>query len=146
VLRRANPHDVDAIAGLFERIFATMTYLPVLHTIDEHRAWFGARLVDHEAWVWDEDGEVRGYMLLGDEELLHLYLGVGMTGRGVGAELLAHAKARRPSGFFLWTFQQNEGARRFYERYGLTATDFGDGSGNEEGVPDVRYEWRPPAS
>ena len=65
------------------------------------------------------------------------------TGRGIGTQLLARAKERRPKGFFLWTFQQNEGARRFYERHGLQPIEYGDGSGNEEGVPDVRYEWRP---
>jgi RimJ/RimL family protein N-acetyltransferase len=40
----------------------------------------------------------------------------------------------------LYTFQCNEGARRFYERNGFTAVAFGDGSGNEEGEPDIRYE------
>jgi len=142
VIRRATSEDVEAIALLFERIFATMTYLPVLHTIDEHRAWFGARVADHEAWVWDEGG-VRGYMLLSDDELVHLYLDVGYTGRGIGTELLDLAKTRLPGGFTLWTFQQNDGARRFYERHGLQAIELGDGAGNEERVPDVKYEWRP---
>ena len=40
----------------------------------------------------------------------------------------------------LWTFQRNAGARRFYERNRFIAVEFGDGSGNEEGEPDVRYE------
>ncbi len=142
VIRRATAADVDGIARLYERISATMTYLPVLHTLDEHRAWFGARVADREAWVWD-DGTVRGYLLLSDDELMHLYLDLGWTGQGIGSRLLEHAKARRPDGFFLWTFQQNDGARRFYERHGLEAAELGDGSGNEEGVPDVRYEWRP---
>jgi hypothetical protein len=48
-----------------------------------------------------------------------------------------------PGSFSLWTFQANERARRFYERHGLRAAEFGDGSGNEEGVADVRYEWQP---
>ena len=145
MIRRAAAEDVDAIARLYERIFATMTYLPVLHTLDEHRGWLGARVADQEAWVWDEDG-VRGYMLLGEDELLHLYLDVGWTGRGIGTQLLDLAKERRPHGFTLWTFQQNDGARRFYERHALRAVEFGDGSGNEEGVPDVKYEWRPPGA
>ena len=40
----------------------------------------------------------------------------------------------------LYTFARNEGARRFYERHGFVAVAFGDGSGNQEGEPDVRYE------
>ena len=121
-----------------------MTYLPVVHTHAEHVDWFRARLDDCEGWVWD-DGVVRGYMIVGGNELMHLYLDVGWTGRRIGTALLEHAKSLRPEGFTLWTFQLNEGARRFYERHGLDAVEFGDGSGNEEGVPDVRYEWRPRA-
>jgi ribosomal protein S18 acetylase RimI-like enzyme len=143
VIRRATREDVDAIARLYDRTFRTQTYLPVLHTPDEHRAWFAAQLRDHEGWVWD-DGEIAGFIVLTEHELLYIYLDVSRTGQGIGTALLEHAKRRRPGGFTLWTFQENEGARRFYERHGLRAIEFGDGSGNEEGVPDVRYEWRPP--
>lgn len=38
-------------------------------------------------------------------------------------------------------FQLNDKARRFYERRGFVAVEFGDGTGNEEGEPDVRYHW-----
>ena len=48
-----------------------------------------------------------------------------------------------PDGFSLWTFQKNEGARRFYERHGFDAVELTDGSGNMEREPDVRYAWRP---
>ena len=140
MIRRATEDDVEAIACLYERSFATLDYLPVLHTLDEHRFWFGKQLTDHEGWVWDEAG-VRGFMVLTENELMYLYLDVGWTRRGIGTALLDHAKFRRPDGFTLWTFQQNEGARRFYERHGLTAIEFGDGSANEEGKPDVRYQW-----
>lgn len=142
MIRCATPEDVDAVAELYERSFATLTYLPVLHTIGEHRAWFRKQLAEHEGWVWDEGG-VRGFILLTETELMYIYLDVGWTRRGIGSRLLEHAKERRPSGFTLWTFQQNVGARRFYERHGLRAIELTGGNGNEERVPDVRYEWRP---
>ena len=145
MIRRATSEDVDAVAELYDRSFRTLTFLPVLHTVDEHRVWFGKQFAEHEPWVWDEDG-VRGFIVLTDDELLYLYLDLRWTGRGIGSALLDHAKARRPGGFTLWTFQQNDGARRFYERHGLRAIEFTDGSGNEEKTPDVKYEWRPPAS
>jgi ribosomal protein S18 acetylase RimI-like enzyme len=144
MIRRATADDVEAIAELYERSFAALTYLPVLHTLDEHRAWFERQVAEHEAWVWD-DGAIRGFIVLTAHELMYIYLDVGWTGRGIGTALLQHAKARRPAGFTLWTFQANEGARRFYERHGLHAIELGDGSGNEERTPDVRYEWRPSA-
>jgi hypothetical protein len=43
----------------------------------------------------------------------------------------------------LYAFQRNTRARGFYERRGFVAVEFGDGSGNEEGEPDVLYQWTP---
>jgi hypothetical protein len=43
----------------------------------------------------------------------------------------------------LYAFQRNTRARSFYERRGFVAVAFGDGSGNEEGEPDVLYQWTP---
>jgi ribosomal protein S18 acetylase RimI-like enzyme len=51
--------------------------------------------------------------------------------------------ARRPAGMRLYAFQRNTRARGFYERRGFVAVEFGDGSGNEEGEPDVLYQWTP---
>ena len=70
-------------------------------------------------------------------------LSSGWRHRGIGSALLALAKASRPLGFSLFAFQRNTPARLFYERRGFVAVAFSDGSGNEEGEPDVLYEWRP---
>jgi hypothetical protein len=64
-------------------------------------------------------------------------------GGGLARNSLEQAKRLRPNGLWLWTFQANTGARRFYERHGFVAVDATDGSGNEERAPDVRYAWRP---
>ena len=64
-----------------------------------------------------------------------------MTGPGLGTRLLDRAKAERPDGLDLWTFQANTGARRFYERHGFVEVARTDGD-NEEGAPDVRLAWR----
>jgi GNAT superfamily N-acetyltransferase len=71
-----------------------------------------------------------------------LYLAPGRTGRGIGAQLLASALEEMPRPVRLYTFEANAGARRFYERHAFVAVASGDGTGNEEGVPDVLYELR----
>jgi GNAT superfamily N-acetyltransferase len=143
MIRRQREGDVDAIAELYERSFGTLTFLPMLHTLEEHRVWFGRVAHEQEVWVWEEDGTVLGFFALGDAMLNYLYVEPGAAGRGIGSALLAHAKKRRPAGFTLWTFQQNAGARRFYERHGLRVIRLTDGRDNEEKVPDAMYEWRP---
>ena len=91
----------------------------------------------------DEDG--RSGLPLGDGMLNHLYVDPDAMGGGIGTALLARAQERCPQGFRLWTFQQNKGARRFYERSGFRVVELTDGSGNEEREPDVLYEWKPSA-
>lgn len=44
----------------------------------------------------------------------------------------------------LWTFQKNDGGRRFCEARGFVAVDVTDGARNEEREPDVLYRWTRP--
>ena len=134
---------MNAIAALFRRSFGTLTFLPTLHTPEEDRAYFGGVVADREVWVWDEDGRVLGFAALAADELTHIYVEPEDHGRGIGGALIDRAKERRPDGFELWVFQQNENARRFYERRGFVLVRETDGSENEERTPDALYAWRP---
>ncbi len=118
-------------------------YIPrTVHTDDEVREWFASIvLVQHEVWVALIRDRIVGVMVLRGESLDHLYVRQEHRRRGVEAQLLAHAKRQRRI-LRLYTFQSNEPARTFYEQHGFTAIAFGDGSTNEEGAPDVLYEWR----
>jgi GNAT superfamily N-acetyltransferase len=93
--------------------------------------------------VDDEGGQeplVVAVMALTPGHLEQLYVAPDRLGGGIGRRLVDLAKERSPSGLSLWTFQVNDRARRFYERNGFVAVELTDGS-NEEGQPDVRYEW-----
>jgi GNAT superfamily N-acetyltransferase len=142
VIREARPGDVDTIAALFERSRTTLTFLPVLHTLEEHRAFFLRLVVEQETWVAEPDGVVAAFLVLGERTIDHLYVDPERTGAGLGTALLDHAKARRADGFTLWTFQANHGARRFYERHGLEPVLFTGGEDNEERCPDMLYRWQ----
>jgi hypothetical protein len=45
-LRRATPCDADAIANVYSTSFRLLTFLPMLHTIEDYR-WFIANLITH---------------------------------------------------------------------------------------------------
>jgi putative acetyltransferase len=145
VIRRAGAQDVDAIAELYERSFGTLRFLPMLHTLEEHRVWFGRVVDEREVWVWDEDRVILGFIALDEAMVDYLYVEPQVAGRGIGSALLDRAKRQRPDGFSLWTFQQNDGARRFYERHGLRVVRLTDGEDNEEKTPDALYAWRVPS-
>jgi GNAT superfamily N-acetyltransferase len=114
---------------------------PPVHPDDEVRTWFSeVVLPQREVWVAQVDEATVGLLVLDGDWVDQLYVEPGRTSQGIGSCLLEVAKSRRPRGLRLWTFQANPGARRFYERHGFTAKATTEGD-NEEGAPDVRYEW-----
>jgi ribosomal protein S18 acetylase RimI-like enzyme len=143
-IRPARPGDADAVAEVFIASFDTLTFLPKLHT-DEETIDFVANKVmpEQEVLVAEENGRIVGFVAMDGDSLEHLYVHPDSQGRGVGSALLERAKERMPRGFSLWVFQQNAQARRFYERHGLSLIERTEGAGNEERMPDARYEWRP---
>jgi ribosomal protein S18 acetylase RimI-like enzyme len=147
LIRPARRRDADAVAEVFIASFDTLTFLPKLYT-NEETIDFVATVVmsEQEVLVAEEEGTIVGFLALGHGDTLeHLYVHPDSQGRGVGSALLERAKERLSGGFSLWVFQQNVQARRFYERHGLTLVERTDGAGNEERMPDARYEWRPDA-
>jgi chorismate mutase len=142
-LRRAEPEESDAVAALYGRSRAAAAMPPAIHTADEDRSWFAARLRegDHEAWVAEDDSGLLGYALVTPTWLDHLFVEPSRQSAGVGAALLDAVKGIRPAGFCLWVFETNLRARAFYARHGLVELERTDGSGNEEKAPDVRMAW-----
>lgn len=147
-LRLATPDDAGAIADVYLASFTATYRFPLAHTDEQVRRWIAEYLVpNREVWVAVAlVGAVVGLMALSADQLDQLYLAPGWTGRGIGSRLVELAKERRPDGLDLFTFQVNANARRFYGRHGFVQTWTGDGSGNDEGQPDVRYAWRPVTS
>lgn len=124
--------------------YASIPAIPrPVHSDDEVRAHFRDVVIPQcETWIAEVEGDVTAVLALDGAWVEHLYVDPRHFGCGLGSQLLELAKLHRPSGLRLWTFQANDGARRFYERHGFVATDSTEGA-NEEGAPDVRYEWHP---
>lgn len=147
IIRRATPADAPAIADLFLAARRSMTYLPALHSDDETRAFIAHVVATLEVWVTvTQQDRVTGFAAIHDEDkkisLDHLYIAPFAQRLGLGAALLAHVKTQRPQGFSLWTFDQNHGAKRFYETHGLSLARKTDGRDNEEKLADCLYVWR----
>jgi len=148
-LRAVRPADAAECAHVYlrSRAFA-LPEVPVVHEPSEVRRWMADEVVGRtDMWVADLDGVVVGFLVLTHERdgswIDHLYLDPSWVGRGLGDRFIELVRRRCPQGARLYTFQANGGARRFYERHGFVADEFGDGRGNEERAPDVRYHWQP---
>jgi GNAT superfamily N-acetyltransferase len=144
-IRRAGADEAGEIAGVWVRSRrASVPDIPApVHSDDEVRVWFrDVVLTEREVWVADDGDGVVALLVLEDEWIDQLYVEPNHTGAGIGGQLMAVAKRERPSALRLWTFEANVDARRFYEHHGFVATASTDGD-NEEGAPDVCYEWSP---
>jgi Acetyltransferase (GNAT) family len=140
-IRKAQDTDADAMADIFLAARATMTYLPHLHTDEETRAFISRTVRERETFAAERNGQVVGFAALREDWLDHLYVHPSRFNSHTGTKLFARAKLARPDGFHFWVFQQNTGARRFYERNGCALARLTDGSANEEKLPDALYVW-----
>lgn len=142
ILRRAALADAGQVARLQRHVMrVSLPYLPDLHTPEEDLRFFSERLFqENEVWVAEADGQIIGYVAFKPGWVSHLYVHPDHQAQGIGPKLLAKALedgAPRE----LWTFQQNDRARRFYEARGFELIRLTDGADNEEKTPDALYRW-----
>ena len=139
ILRPATSSDAAAIAKLMRAALGSFDWMPVIHTPAEDLAFIrGLVLPRQQVTVAEAGEEIVGFIAVSGDWVEQLYLDPVWTGQGIGSRLLTQATAAL-SVVKLYCFQANTGARRFYERHGFVAESFGDGTGNEEGLPDVLY-------
>jgi len=139
ILRPATASDAGSIAKTMRAALSSFDWMPVLHTPDEDLAFISDHVLPHQrVFVAEADGVLVGFIAVRDAWVNQLYLLPAWTGKGIGQRLLTDATAGMER-VKLYCFQANVGARRFYERNGFVAEAFGDGSNNEEGLPDILY-------
>ena len=140
-LRPASALDAGTTGWILHRFALYTPWMPVLYS-EAETVGFCKAMIDY-GWVTvaERNGRVIGFMARDGAEICSLYLAPDARGQGVGKVLLRQAKAAQPE-LWLRALVANTGARRFYQREGFCETDRTDGSGNDEGLPDVRMAWQ----
>ena len=134
--------DAGGIAAVFSSSLRLLTFLPVLHTVEEDRRFIeNIVLKECEVIVAEGDPGIVSFLALNGEEIRLLYSHPDFIGSGAGSLLLDAVKKSSVAALELWCFQANARARRFYEERGFRAVRFTEGRDNEEKVPDARYRW-----
>lgn len=144
MIRPARSEDMEACAAILNNWIDATEWMPRIHSEDDViRHYRETVFIKRNVSVADAGGKVAGYLAVDEPtgEITTFY--VAQRGRGIGGLLIRDAQARYPQ-LSLWTFQQNQGARRFYARHGFAELERSDGENgeNEEGLPDIRLGWR----
>ncbi|UWQ61793.1 GNAT family N-acetyltransferase [Leisingera caerulea] len=140
-LRPAAPLDAGAVGDILYRFQQDTEWMPKLYTSAEVISFCGMMIDRGWVTVAERDGSIAGFLAQDGQEVCSLYLAPGACGQGAGKALLDEAKSSAPR-LTLRTFAANIRAQKFYQREGFAETGRGDGTGNEEGLPDIAYEWR----
>ncbi|KAB1125944.1 GNAT family N-acetyltransferase [Neorhizobium galegae] len=142
VFRKLCRGDMAAAASVHRISFDDrLPWLAQLHTPEEDRGyWRGHLFAACDIWGAERDGTLLGVIAFREDWVDQLYILPGVQGQGIGSRLLDIAKGSH-SPLFVWTFQRNAAARRFYEARGFIKIEETDGAANEEKEPDVLYRW-----
>jgi putative acetyltransferase len=145
-IRPARSEEFLPLTRLYVRARNDMDYLPPVP--DEHVERIAEVIRKHdEVWVADDEGRLLGFLAIEHSTNLEapvlerLYVEPAEQSSGVGSALLDQTKALRPQQIYLWVFQKNTGAIRFYERHGFHLVKLTDGAENMEREPDALYTW-----
>lgn len=139
--RRPGPGDGVKMSNLMADWIAQTPWMPNVHSA-EAAAGFGdwlCRVADVQ--ILRVGSEFAGFYAFQDDVLQAFYLMPDHRGKGVGSEIMAQIQMDKPK-IVLWTFQANKAAQRFYMRFGFVEVERTDGAGNDENLPDIKYEWR----
>ena len=95
-LRRATACDADAITNVHWPSFRLLTFLPMLHTIEENRRFItNVILKECEVTVAEDETGIVAFIALGGEEVRLLYTRPDRIGMGAGTQLIDAAKRDR---------------------------------------------------
>ena len=130
-LRRATACDAKAVANVFSASFRLLTFLPILHTVEEDRRYIQNVILNEcEVTVAEDESGIVSFLARQGEEVRLLHTRPDRIGTGAGSQLIDAEKASGIGALELWCFEANERARRFYEARGFRAIRLTDGAHN----------------
>ena len=138
-LRPAFSTDAGKTAAIMSNYMEDTLWMPRVHTGAEDIGFLGLMIDRGWVTVAMSAGKVVGFVARDGANIQALYVEKNTRRLGCGALLLAHAKADAEK-LSLWSFQGNTDAQAFYTANGFCEVERTDGAGNDENLPDIRFE------
>ena len=134
-LRPATAADAGVLAAIHRRARESAG-IPNLHSRTAIRRFLLHTATRSRVMIACRDGAPVGYAALHNGWLDQLYIHPDHHRRGIGRALLAWARRESPE-LRLYCFAHNARALAFYHAHGAVILSEGDGSDNDEGLPDL---------
>ena len=137
----ARPGDGPAIGAILSDWIDETSWMPRIHTKEQdlsHGSWL---IEVCDVFVVRDQGHVAGFLARQGGDIQALYVANEARRSGIGSALIHRAMADLDM-LELWTFQANHAAVQFYGRLGFAEDRRGDGSENDEKLPDIHMIWQ----
>lgn len=118
MIRHMELDDIDAVADIWLDTNRTAhSFIPPEYWENNLEA-VKEMFPQAEVYVWEERGEIQGFIGLTGDYIAGIFVKNQAQGRGIGTQLLHRAKAERKE-LSLHAYRKNERAAHFYQREGF---------------------------
>ena len=138
-----NPAEALPLVEMWRASFEFGVGIRDPHPIDEQVAFLFEHLAPSHTLQVAKDGQtIVGFLASSAESVGALYVRVENIGQGIGSQLLRLAQAESSGSLWLYTFAQNQRARRFYAHHAFVEREHGFESTWQ--LADVKLTWSRP--
>jgi ribosomal protein S18 acetylase RimI-like enzyme len=143
IFRPLETDDLKAISMVHHRAcLIAYRFMNWSYPLQQVKAWYSRKFGE---WTWTlaafEADALAGFIALRDRHIDQLYVDPSCQRGGAGSALLERALASAPGRITLDVFEDNLGARAFYEKHGFR--EHGRWMNAEEGAIDLLYVREP---
>jgi putative acetyltransferase len=134
------PEDGPELVRMWRAAFEHGVGVQDPHPIEAQLAYLHQKVVPQNTLRLAWRGSVlAGFIAFNPESVAQLHVRVGFHRQGIGSHLLGLAQAQSTGSLWLFTFQKNLVARRFYEHHGFRAVSVGFEPMWQ--LEDLKYQW-----
>lgn len=139
MIRDYRKTDLEEMVRIwYEASVTAHSFVPASYWASHKNAMKEKYLLLTENFIFEEEGQLAGFISLAEERVCALFIAPEMQGRGIGKALLKHAKILKGE-LSLKVYRKNERALRFYEKCGFVAT--GEELDEHTGCVQVLMRW-----
>lgn len=140
MIRKFQPQDTDKVMKIWlDGSLDSHDFIPAAYWQENFAAVRDEYLPAAQTYVWEENGEIKAFASLGEEDYLGaLFVSADARGRGIGKALMFELQ-KNHSRLNLQVYSQNKKAIRFYHRCGFQILR--EGTDRPTGAGELMMSW-----